>query len=111
MGISQIWNKKAFDRTFKAARPKHEKRKNVLENKLKRLKNDINYIENSEYIDCRNKSGKKHEQKNNGMRIRSKCDWYKYGEKSSKFFLNFDKSRAAQSTIRNITKDEKPYMS
>ena len=45
------------------------------------------------------------------MRIRSKCDWYKYGEKSSKFFLNFDKSRAAQSTIRNITKDEKPYMS
>ena len=41
------------------------------------------------------------------MRIGSKCHWYKYGEKSSKFFLNLEKSRAAQSTFRNITKDKK----
>ena len=46
------------------------------------------------------------------MRIRSKCDWYKYGEKSSKFFLNLEKSRASQSAIRNITKyRKKPSMS
>ena len=45
------------------------------------------------------------------MRIGSKCHWYKYGEKSSKFFLNLEKSRAAQSTFRNITKDKKnPYI-
>ena len=41
------------------------------------------------------------------MKIGSKCHWYKYGEKSSKFFLNLEKSRAAQSTFRNITKDKK----
>ena len=41
------------------------------------------------------------------MRIRSKCDWHEYGEKSSKFFLNLEKSRPAQRTIRNITKDKK----
>ena len=41
------------------------------------------------------------------MRIGSKCHWYKYGEKSSKFFLNLEKSGAAQSTFRNITKDKK----
>ena len=41
------------------------------------------------------------------MRIGSKYYWYKYGEKSSKFFLNLEKSRAAQSTFRNITKDKK----
>ena len=41
------------------------------------------------------------------MRIRSKCDWYEYGEKSSKFFFNLEKSWASQSTIRNITKDKK----
>ena len=38
------------------------------------------------------------------MGIRRKCDWYEYGEKSSKIFLNLAKSRAAQSAIRNITK-------
>ena len=41
------------------------------------------------------------------MRIGSKWHWYKYGEKSSKIFLNLEKSRAAQSTFRNITKDKK----
>ena len=50
-----------------------------LENKLKKLENNTNYIENSEYVDCRNKLDKICEQKINGMKIRSKCDWYEYG--------------------------------
>ena len=78
-----------------------------VENKLKKLENNTNYIENLEYIDCRNKLDKIYEQKINGIRIRSICDWYEYGEKSSKFFLNLEKTRATQSTIRNITKDKK----
>ena len=83
-----------------------------LENKLKKLENNTNYIENLEYIDCRNKLDKIYEQKINGIRIRSKCDWYEYGEKSSKFFLNLEKTRSTQSTIRNIIKNKKkPYMS
>ena len=41
------------------------------------------------------------------MRIRSKFDWCKYGEKLSKFLLNLAKSRAAQSTIRNVRKMKK----
>ena len=60
-----------------------------------------------EYINCRNKLDKIYEQKINGMRARSKCDWYGYGEKSSKLFVNLEKSRATQSTIWNITKDKK----
>ena len=84
-----------------------KKEKLFLENKLKKLENNTNYIENSEYIDCRNKLDKIYEQKINGIRIRSKCDWYEYGEKSSKFFLNLEKTRSTQSTIRNITKDKK----
>ena len=40
------------------------------------------------------------------MRIASKYNWYEYSEKYSKIFLNLEKSRAAQSTIRNITKDK-----
>ena len=70
-----------------------------LENKLKKLETNTNYIKNSEYIDCTNKLDKIYEQKMNGMRIRSKCDWYEYGENSSKFLLNFEKSRAARSTV------------
>ena len=37
--------------------------------------------------------------KANGVKIRSKCDWYKYGEKTSKFF---SKNRFVQSQIRKL---------
>ena len=84
-----------------------KKEKMFLENKLKKLENNTNYIENLEYIDCRNKLDKIYEQKINGIRIRSKCDWYEYDEKPSNFFLNLEKTRSRQSTIRNVTKDKK----
>ena len=84
-----------------------KKEKMFLENKLKKLENNTNCMENLEYIDCRNKLDKIYEQKINGIRIRSKCDWCEHGEKSSKFFLNLEKTRSTQSTIRNITKDKK----
>ena len=67
-------------------------------------------MENLEYIDCRDKLDKIYEQKINGIRIRSKCDWYEHGEKSSKIFLNLEKTRSTQSTIRNITKDKKTLL-
>ena len=38
--------------------------------------------------------------KANGIKIRSKCEWYEHGEKSSKFFLNLEKSRAIQGQVR-----------
>ena len=82
-----------------------KKEKVFLENKPKKLEDNTNYIENLEYIDCRNKLDKIYEQKINGMRIRNKSNWYEYGEKSSKFFLNLEKTRATKSTNRNITKD------
>ena len=71
MGTSQIWNKKVLDRIFKATSLKHKKRKN-----LEKLENNTNYIENLEYIVCRNKLDEIYEQKINGTRIRSKCNWY-----------------------------------
>ena len=45
--------------------------------------------------------------KANGIRIRSKCDWYEYGGKSKKFFLNLEKIRAHENKIRNILKNGK----
>ena len=37
-----------------------------------------------------------------GTRIRSKCDWYEHGEKSTTFFLNLEKQRGSQNTIKNL---------
>ena len=73
-----------------------KKDKIFLENKLKKLKNNTNCIENLEYIDCRSKLDRIYEQK-----------WYKHGEKASNIFLNLEKTRSTQSTIQNIIKDKK----
>ena len=42
----------------------------------------------------------------NNIKIRSKCDWYKFGEKSNKFFLTIEKCRATQNTVRKVLSDE-----
>ena len=31
-----------------------------------------------------------------GVKIRSKCDWYQYGEKSTKYFLNLEKQKGCK---------------
>ena len=43
-----------------------------------------------------------YEKKAKGIRIRSKCNWYEHGEKSTKFFLNLEKHRAIQSQIHSV---------
>ena len=42
-----------------------------------------------------------------GIRIRSKCDWYEHGEKSAKFFLKLEKQRGSQNTIKKLVIDDK----
>ena len=68
----------------------------LLEKKLKSLECSANYLDNFEYISCKSKLDQFYEEKANGTGIRSKCDWYKYGEKYTKFFLNLEKTRAHQ---------------
>ena len=41
------------------------------------------------------------------MRIRSKCNWYEQGEKSTKFFLNLEKQRDNQNGILKLIVNEK----
>ena len=79
--------------------------KTCLENKLKTLENSPSFVNNREYIETNGKLDKIYQEKANGIRIRSKCDWYEHEEKSSKFFLNLEISRAVQNQIRNILKD------
>ena len=35
-----------------------------------------------------------------GVKIRSKCVWYQYGEKSTKYFLNLQKQKAVNGTVK-----------
>ena len=41
------------------------------------------------------------------MRIRSKCDWYEYGEKSSKCFLNLENLEPVWHNLKYYKKDRK----
>ena len=73
-----------------------------LENKLKVFEaNSVLQCDN-EYLDCKERLDNLYQEQINGIRIRSRCDWYEYGEKSSKFFLNLEKSRAVQGQIRYL---------
>ena len=40
-------------------------------------------------------------------RIRSKCDWYEHGEKSTIFFLNLEKQQGSQNTLKKLVVDDK----
>ena len=69
----------------------------LLEKKLKNLESNMNNFE--EYNDCKTQLEQIYKVNANGIKIRSKCEWYEHEEKSSKFFLNLEKSRAIQGQV------------
>ena len=70
-------------------------RKANLEKRLDELNAIIqSQQEFEEYNDCKLELEKIYDDIAEGIKIRSKCDWYEFGEKSSKYFLNLEKSRA-----------------
>ena len=50
---------------------------------------DINLVE---YINCKNQLKEIYDDIAKGIKVRSKCQWYEQGEKSTKFFLNLEKT-------------------
>ena len=42
-----------------------------------------------------------------GTRIRSEYNWYEHSEKSTKPFLNLEKQRGAQNSIKKLIVDDK----
>ena len=41
------------------------------------------------------------------MTFSTKCEWYKHGERPTKFFLDSEKLKAINATIRPLIDDEK----
>ena len=46
----------------------------------------------------------------NEKRIRSRCEWFEHGEKSTKLFLNPEKHRATKNQIGGILFENKKKM-
>ena len=55
-----------------------------------------------EYDSCKQELSDIYDEISEGIKIRSRCDWYEFGEKSNKFFLNLEKHRAIQNTIKEV---------
>ena len=77
----------------------------LLEKKRKNLESNMNNHE--EYNDCKTQLEQIYKRKANGTKIRSKCEWYQHGEKSSKFSVNLEKSRAIQGQVRTVIYNDK----
>ena len=41
-----------------------------------------------------------------GVKVRSKCNWYQYDGKSTKCFLNLEKQKAVDGTVKKIIKND-----
>ena len=81
-----------FSRKFFKTLPKELREElQILENKLKLYEQNLKCFENEDYLRFKLRLEGIEETKVNGVKIRSKCDWYEYGEKPSKFFLNLEK--------------------
>ena len=82
-----------FSRRFSKTLAKElEEELQILQNKLKLYEHNLKCFENEDYLRCKVRLEEIYEIKANGVKIRNKCDWYEYGEKSSKFFLNLEKN-------------------
>ena len=81
--------------------------KTNLENQLKKLDGNLDEDNLSKYDSVKNELNEIYDCISEGIRIGSKCDWYEYGEKSTNFFLNLEKQRGSQNTIKKLVIDDK----
>ena len=72
-----------------------------LETKIKKLEqNIINEDKFNEYKTAKDELENFYDNIATGVKIRSKCNWYQYGEKSTKYFLNLEKQKAVNGTVK-----------
>ena len=79
-----------------------------MENQLKILEKCLDKDDNlSKYNAIKNELDAIYDHITEDNRIRSKWNWYEHYEKSTKFFLNLEKQRGAQNTIKKLIVDDK----
>ena len=84
------------------------KQQAYLESELKKLENNLESSENlTKYESLKSDLKLIYDHFAEGVRLRSKCDWYEQGKKSTKFFLNLEKQQGNQNRIRKLIVNEK----
>ena len=79
-----------------------------LEQKLKFLENNPSSTLNlDEYYKTKDDLELIYDNIAEGVKVRSKCQWYENGEKSTKFFLNLEKKNAVTSLVKRLEVVEK----
>ena len=72
-----------------------------METKIKNLQqNIINEAKFNEYKTANDELQNIYDDIVTGVKIRSKCNWYRYGQKSTKYFLNLKKQKAVNGTAK-----------
>ena len=66
-----------------------------IKQKISNLESELKKLEISLEIIIKNELDAIYDRIAEGIRIRSKCNWYEHGEKLTKFFLNLEKLRSA----------------
>ena len=90
----------------KALVKKSEKEHALLLSKITKLEQDIDSEEKiDEYEKTRNELEKIYDNVAEGVKIGSKCSWYRYGGNSTKLFYGLEKKNALRGTIKSFLED------
>ena len=65
---------------------------------------DINSVE---YINCKNQLEETYGDTDGRIKARSKCQWYEEGGNSNNFFLNLEKTKATEGTVKKLETNNK----
>ena len=108
MGVLKVQDQEIYHKFFKKLVKEENKDQIFLEKELKKLEKNLNNFQaNEHYLECKQKLQNIYIKKVNGIRIRSKCNWYINGENSTNLFLNLEKYRATQGCLRTIIMNKK----
>ena len=98
---------KIFNKLLEGNSKKQRKKQHELEGKLKILEISVSWDKNfEEYYNCKADLDEIYDNIVEGVKIRSKSQWYEENAKS-KYFLNLEKKQTEKSTMRRLVTDKK----
>ena len=78
-----------------------------LENRIKELEQNLISNESlEEYNKVKSELEQIYDKVVEGVKVRTKCDFFQFGEKSNKFFFNLEKQRSANGILKKVIKYE-----
>ena len=74
-----------------------------MENRIKELEQNLISNESlEEYNKVKSELEQIYDKVVEGVKVRTKCDFFQFGEKSNKFFFNLEKQRSANGILKKV---------